>query len=440
MTAETVVGAPPAERTPLRRRVPLGPNGPLGVFVDPMTWRAVPYLLLSVFYGAVCSAVLITVIPISLTLVAVWAGLPLFTLTMLAWRGAAMLERRTLRLAFGTVIADPYRRSESRNPFLRWKDVIVDPATWKDLLYLALLLPVGAGEFVVSVALWSLALGLIAVVPIMLSGAGHLSVAAGVSVDSVAEALPCLPAGLGFLCAALYATRGMAWLHASLAVVLLGEGKKSVLLARAAHLRASRARGVDAAEAERRRIERDLHDGAQQRLLSVAMDLGRAQAKMDSEPEIARRLLAQAHAGTKAAIAELRDLARGIHPAILTDRGLDAALSSLASRAPVRVHLSVEISDRPPAAVESIAYFVVAESLTNMAKHAEATEASVRVSHRDRRVVVEIRDNGVGAAVPRPGGGLAGLADRAATIDGVLSVDSPPGGPTLIRAELPCEW
>ncbi|GAA3411224.1 hypothetical protein GCM10018952_19010 [Streptosporangium vulgare] len=136
----------------------------------------------------------------------------------------------------------------------------------------------------------------------------------------------------------------------------------------------------------------------------------------------------------------MRDLARGIYPAILTDRGLSAALSSLAARAPVRVDLSVEVSHRPPPAVESIAYFVVAECLSNLAKHSEATEAFIRVSRQGQRVIVEVYDNGVGAAVPRPGSGLAGLADRAATIDGTLSVDSPLGGPTMIRAELPCEW
>lgn len=439
MTAETEVGAS-ATRTPLRLRVPLGPNGPLGMLVDPMTWRAVPYLLFSMFYGIVCFTVPVFALPLALTLVALWIGLPLLALTMLAWRGAAMAERRLLRLAFGTVIPDPYRPSSGGNPLLRWKDMFVDPATWKDLLYLLLLLPVGIGEFAVSAVLWCLALGLILMPLLVLFGWGPISIIDGLLIDTVPGALLCVPAGLGVLSVALYATRGMAWLHALLAVGLLSPGKKDLLAARAAHLRASRARGVDAAEAERRRIERDLHDGAQQRLLSVAMDLGRAQVRMESDPQGARELVAQAHAGTKAAIAELRDLARGIHPAILTDRGLDAALSSLASRAPVRVNLSVEVSHRPPAAVESIAYFIVAESLTNMAKHSEATEASVRVSREGRRVVVEIYDNGVGAAVPGPGGGLAGLADRAATIDGVLSVDSPPGGPTLIRAELPCEW
>ncbi|MDP9860759.1 MULTISPECIES: sensor histidine kinase [Streptosporangium] len=439
MTAETAVGGPVA-RTPLCRRVPLGPNGPLGMIVDPMTWRAVPYLLASMFYGITCAAFLASAIPISLSLVVVWAGVPLAALTAFAWRGAAMLERRLLGLAFGVTIPDPYRPSRRDNLFLRWKDVFADPATWKDLLYLVLLVPVGIVEFVVSAVLWSLALGLVLTPTALLLAGGPLTITDGVLVDTVPEALLCVPAGLGIFLVALYATRGMARLHGMLGLALLGAGEKNLLAARAAHLRASRARGVDAAEAERRRIERDLHDGAQQRLLSVAIDLGRAQARMDSDPQGARELIAQAHAGTKAAIAELRDLARGIHPAILTDRGLDAALSSLAARAPVRVDLSVEVSHRPPAAVESIAYFIVAESLTNMVKHSEATEASIRVSRRGQRVVVEVHDNGVGAAVPRAGGGLAGLADRAATIDGTLSVDSPLGGPTLIRAELPCEW
>ncbi|GAA2885060.1 sensor histidine kinase [Streptosporangium fragile] len=439
MAAETVAGTPVA-RTPLRRRVPFGPNGPLGVLVDPATWRAVPYLLVSPFHALVCSGFLATVIPLSLLLAIVWVGVPLLALSMLAWRGAAMLERRLLRLAFGVRIPDPYRPSEGHNLFQRWKDMFVDPATWKDLLYLLLLLPVGLGEFVVSAVLWFLAFGLVFLpLPLVLAG-DPMTVLDGFSFDTVPKALLCLPAGIAFLLVALYATRGMAWLHGMFAAGLLDAGERSRLAARAAHLRASRARGVDAAEAERRRIERDLHDGAQQRLLSVAMDLGRAQAKMDSDPEGARELLAQAHSGTKAAIAELRDLARGIHPAILTDRGLSAALSSLAARAPVRVDLSVEMSHRPPPAVESIAYFIVAESLTNMAKHAEATEGFVRVSRHGQRVVVEVFDNGVGAAVPRPGGGLAGLADRAATIDGTLSVDSPLGGPTTIRAVLPCEW
>jgi signal transduction histidine kinase len=227
-------------------------------------------------------------------------------------------------------------------------------------------------------------------------------------------------------------------------VAMLGPSKATLLRAEAAHLQASRARGVDAAEAERRRIERDLHDGAQQRLVAVAMSLGRAKNRLDQDPEAAKALIDEAHADAKLAVAELRDLARGIYPAVLGDRGLDAALSSLAAKAPVAVDVHVEPSlstdQRPPAAVESTAYFTVAEALTNVAKYSGATQASVAVRREGHHVIVEITDDGQGGATTRRGGGLAGLADRAATIDGVLTVVSPLGGPTVIRADLPCEW
>jgi signal transduction histidine kinase len=170
------------------------------------------------------------------------------------------------------------------------------------------------------------------------------------------------------------------------------------------------------------------------------MDIGRAREKFEEDPEAARALLGQAHAQAKETIVELRNLARGIYPAILTNRGLDAALSALAARAPVHVDVSVDLEERPPAAVESIAYFIVAECLTNIAKHSDASEASVRVAREGGRVVIDVMDNGSGGAEATENGGLAGLGDRAATIDGSISVDSPVGGPTIIRAELPCEW
>ncbi|MET9067124.1 sensor histidine kinase [Streptosporangium sandarakinum] len=441
MTVETTTGR--TGRTapaPPRGRTPLGPYGPPALLTDPMTWRAVPYLLVNMFYGLAFFGLLSFAVPAALALTVVGVGVPLLALLMVVWRALAMAERRLLRLAFGVVIADPYRPSAGGGPLRRWREMVVDPATWKDLLYLLLLPPIGFVELVVSVVLWTLgAVLLVAPLPPLFGGA-PLKVTDGLLVDDWAKMLACPPAGLAVLVAALYATRGLAWLHALLGVALLGAGEKELLAARAAQLRTSRARGVDAAEAERRRIERDLHDGAQQRLLTVAIDLGRARERLDRDPREAEELLARAHEGAKAALAELRDLARGIHPAILTDRGLEAALSSLTARAPVPVRLSVELDGRPPAAVESIAYFVVSECLANVARHASATEASVRIGRLGERVVVEVRDDGAGGAAPRPGGGLAGLADRAATIDGVLTVDSPPGGPTTVRAELPCRW
>jgi signal transduction histidine kinase len=258
--------------------------------------------------------------------------------------------------------------------------------------------------------------------------------------DSPLAALPAVPLGLGLLIATMYIVRGVGYAHGAYARYLLGPSENQLLRARTAQLQASRARGVDAAEAERRRIERDLHDGAQQRLLAVAMDLGRARAKLEEDPAGAQELIQQAHAGAKEAIAELRNLARGIYPAILTDRGLDAAISAVAARALVPVDVEVDLPTRPPAAVESIAYFIVSEALTNVAKYARATRASVRIVRDGNWIIVEVSDNGVGGATARPGGGLAGLADRAAGIDGILTVNSPVGGPTVVRADLPSVW
>jgi signal transduction histidine kinase len=203
-------------------------------------------------------------------------------------------------------------------------------------------------------------------------------------------------------------------------------------------LRETQARTVDIAIADRRQIERDLHDGAQQRLLSLGMDLGMAMEKFDSDPDAARALVGDAHAELQRAIAELRNLARGIHPAVLTDRGLDAALSALAARSPVPVRLDVHLKERPPASVEATAYFIVAEALTNAARYANATAVNVKVRQQGDKLHIEVADNGVGGAEQRAGGGLAGLADRASSVEGSLRVTSPKGGPTVVAADLPC--
>jgi signal transduction histidine kinase len=203
-------------------------------------------------------------------------------------------------------------------------------------------------------------------------------------------------------------------------------------------LRETQARSVDIAMADRRQIERDLHDGAQQRLLALGMDLSMALEKFESDPDAARELVGDAHQEAQRAVAELRGLARGIHPAVLTDRGLDAALSALAARSPVPVRLDVELRERPPASVEATAYFIVAEALTNVARYAHATAVDVRVRLIGDSLRVEVADNGIGGAVERAGGGLAGLSDRASSVEGSLNVTSPAGGPTIVLAELPC--
>jgi signal transduction histidine kinase len=196
---------------------------------------------------------------------------------------------------------------------------------------------------------------------------------------------------------------------------------------------------VDAADAERRRIERDLHDGAQQRLVSLAMNLGLARATLKDLPEDARTALAEAHEEAKEALGELRNLVRGLHPVVLEDRGLDAALSGIAARSPVPVRLAVDVPRRVPPTVEAVAYFMVSEALANVAKHAQASAARVDVWLDGALLRLSVADDGIGGADAARGSGLTGLAQRAASVDGGFEIVSPVGGPTAIMVELPCE-
>jgi signal transduction histidine kinase len=243
--------------------------------------------------------------------------------------------------------------------------------------------------------------------------------------------------GVILLPVAARVTRGLAAADTAVARYLIGPGSQADMTVRMGELERSRAQAMGAAEAERRRIERDLHDGAQQRLVSLAMNLGRARARFADDPDGARAIVDQAHDEAKQALTELRNLVRGVHPPVLSDRGLDAAISGLAALSPVPVTVHASLPDRPAPSCEAIAYFVVAEALTNVAKHARATRAEVDVSRHGDVLRVVIRDDGIGGADPQ-GQGLAGLADRLAGVDGRLSVRSPVGGPTVIEAELPC--
>ncbi|WP_354640244.1 sensor histidine kinase [Kitasatospora camelliae] len=220
---------------------------------------------------------------------------------------------------------------------------------------------------------------------------------------------------------------------------LLGLNRAELLQRRVEDLAESRAGVVDAADAERRRIERDLHDGAQQRLVSLAMNLGLARRTLKDVPAEAMRVIVEAHEEAQAAIDELRDLVRGLHPVVLEDRGLDAALSGIAARCPVPVRLDIDLSDDIAPTVEAVAYFTVSEALTNAAKHSRASRVELSIRQRDGRLHIQIHDDGIGGADAARGTGLTGLRKRAASVDGTLAVTSPHGGPTTITAELPCE-
>jgi signal transduction histidine kinase len=226
---------------------------------------------------------------------------------------------------------------------------------------------------------------------------------------------------------------------AAAAMTLENERLQAELRARLSELQASRARLVDATEAERTRIERDLHDGTQQRLVSLAMSLGLLDTKLPADPEAAKPIAEEARAALAVALEELRELSQGIHPAVLTDRGLKVALEELADRAALPAHLDVAIDERPCPAVEAAAYFMVSEALTNAAKHSHAGEVRITATRRRGPLVVEVSDDGIGGAGPHGGTGLRGLTDRVEALGGTLVVSSPPGRGTTLRAEIPCE-
>jgi signal transduction histidine kinase len=209
------------------------------------------------------------------------------------------------------------------------------------------------------------------------------------------------------------------------------------LRARLEELKGSRERVIDAEQKERQRLERNLHDGAQQRLIALALDLGRLEEGLTDDPDAASRLEGARHE-IALSLEELRDVARGIHPAVLSGHGLAVALESLAARASVPVRLTVDVEDRPPERVEVAAYYVASESLANIGKHARASSATVDVTRRNGDVVVEVVDDGIGGADTERGSGLRGLADRVEALSGRLRVWTPRGGGTRVRAEIPC--
>jgi signal transduction histidine kinase len=397
------------------------------------------YVLTGFALAIVWWSLLVTLISAGLGMVVTLVGLPILAATMYLWTVIAGTERWRARRFLGLDVGSPYRHVEADGllrrvfaPRVVWERM-KDVAVWRDLVYLLLVFfPLATATFVVAVTAWGTALTLMAEPFVYWTGAG---IEAGSwKVDTLPRALGCFVLGLALLLLVPWVMRLLAAAHGWTVRSLLGRRSGE----RVEELTRQRREAVDAAVAERRRIERDLHDGAQQRLTALAMDLGRARVKLGSDPDAARELVEQAHEDAKLALAELRNLARGIHPAILTDRGLDAALSALAAQSPVPVEISVELDERPPVAIESTAYFVVAESLVNAAKHAAAQRLRVRVWRHGDTVVVEVWDDGVGGAHLEPGGGLEGLTTRVATVDGRLSISSPDGGPTTVRAELPC--
>jgi len=418
-----------------------------GPVVSGRTWRETTHLLLDLPLGIAWFTCAVTMLSVAVGLVPVaLVGIPLLMGAVGFGRVIAASERGRARALLGTRLPGYPRRPPAGGGWKSVKRRLGDGAGWRGLAYGCVMLPWGIITFTLAVVMWSVALGM-TTLPIyawaipessdggvghfgsyVLRGWGFTGYLAGVAV-----------VGLLFLLLAPRVIRGLAAVDRALIRSLLAPSPNALLAQRVEELTVSRDASVEGAAIELRRIERDLHDGAQQRLVSLAMNLGIANDRLASgaDPQAAVALVGRAHDEAKQAISELRELVRGIHPAVLTDRGLDAALSALAARSPVPLSVVVSLDRRPPANIEGAAYFVVAEAMNNIAKHSRATRGSVRVEQLGRRLLIDIRDDGRGGAVESPTGGLAGLRDRVTAVEGTLRLTSPVGGPTELRVELP---
>ncbi|WP_328720215.1 sensor domain-containing protein [Streptomyces sp. NBC_00247] len=400
-------------------------------------WRAVLYLLTGVPLGA---AVLVTLTLLAVAggvLSVVLVGLPLLLVLALAGIPLAALERYRLRLVHPGPLPSAHRPPDEPGLSSWLRTRLQERSTWRELayaLFLGLLLwPV---EALAVACVLLIPAGLVAVLPQMIAGGtGGARLLKLWTVESWPAAWALLVAGLLLLPPLAYPLGALAAGRAALTRRLLCP-PDSGLAERVDELDRSRMRLVHAFEAERRRIERDLHDGAQQRLVALSMTLGLAGLERPAEPVAG--LLAKARVQADEALTEIRELIRGIHPQVLTDRGLGAAVEDVADRSVVPVDVTLDVPDRLPEAVETAAYFAVCEALTNAARHSGASRVTVNGQCRDGELSVEVRDDGTGGADIDAGTGLQGVADRLSVVDGLLLVSSPPGGPTVFRLRVPC--
>jgi signal transduction histidine kinase len=406
------------------------------------TWRSLVHVVLDLPVGIAAFVPAVVLLFVSGSLIAT-PLLPLGIIgiwVLLLFAGVvASVERSRLSALHGVDLVDPVPPIEPGSFWSRLRQWLLSGPRWKAVGYCLLRLPAAVAFVAAASFVWSGSLALatlpltIGTFPADVARFGLFDVTFGPTAFLLA-----LTGSAGLLLVAPWTTVLLGRVDVALARWLLGPDVGVELEARVSEAERSRAAAVGAAEAERRRIERDLHDGAQQRLVALAMDLGAAREQLETDPEAGRLLVAEAHEEAKAALREIRDLVRGIHPVILEDRGLDAALSAVVARSPVPVELDVTVDRRLPPAVESTAYFVVSEALTNIARHAGATRARVAIALGSTSLIVEVRDDGRGGADPALGTGLAGLRDRVVGMGGTLDLLSPAGGPTTLLVELPC--
>ena len=372
-------------------------------------------------------------------------GIFLVPVTVAAIRQLANRQRRLAREWSGVEIAVPYRprppiADGARGWWQRWTWIVTDPATWRDLLWL--LLDPLAGAFLAALPAAVLAYGVFGIaMPVVwrpIDEAGGSNWYGMIHVDGPATAWLSVVLGVAILLLGLAIGPRCLRGHARFTRWLLAPTANTDLAVRVRHLTETRSDAIDAQAAELRRIERDLHDGAQARLVAMGMTLSAADRLLEENPQAARALLGEAREASARALDELRDLVRGIHPPVLADRGLGDAVRALVLDTALAVDVSVDLPGRLPPAVESAAYFAVAEVLANVAKHAGAERVMLDIRHRDGRLRIAITDDGRGGADAAGGTGLRGIQRRLATFDGTFALNSPPGGPTSVTMELPC--
>ncbi|MFI9603071.1 sensor histidine kinase [Streptomyces sp. NPDC052043] len=423
-----------------RHLLPAGLRAPF----EARSWREFGYVLLNLPIGIMLFTYAVTMVSLSAGLLVTFLGVPVLAAALAGCRLFGVLERARARRLLGLEVAEPQPLRAKRRGLMAWTGALLKSGTsWRALLYAVLHFPWAVFSFSVSLVFWTLGWSLLTyplwfwVFP-MWAGQGGIQLYGdgqhGIYLDNPFEITVTALVGLLFTLATPWIVRALTMVDRVLVYGLLGPSRLS---ARVVELESDRGVVVDTAAADLRRIERDLHDGAQARLVALAMDLGLAKEKLAEDPRAAARMVDEAHGEVKTALQELRDLARGIHPAVLTDRGLDAALSAVASRCTVPVRVEVDLAERPAAAIEGIAYFTVSELLQNISKHSGARSASVDVWRAEDRLMLQVEDDGVGNADVSKGSGLAGLAERLDAVDGILLVDSPAGGPTRVTAELP---
>ncbi|HET8866778.1 MAG TPA: histidine kinase [Agrococcus sp.] len=393
--------------------------------------------------GSIGIPILIAIVTIGATgigTMVVLVGFLLLALALLAMFAVAWFERERIAGLYGAPVPPAVFRRSPRTDWLRVPHrlvrILTDAAHWRALLSfflaslfgaftLPLLTLVGAG------------------VPLALAGLGDAD-SVGIPLTSLAVPVEWAPLiGLLSLAAGIAGTIGLALAHRNVTIGLLVPDERERLEQEARDERERRHGAVRAADFDRTRIERDLHDGVQPRLVSIAMQLGMARDKIESDPAAARQLIDEAHASSKSAVTELRQVARGIHVAVLDDRGLDAAVSALAARSVVPVEVDARIEGRCSRDAETAVYFAIAEGITNAQKHSRASR--IRVAIRTRRAAdgsstlwARVEDDGIGGAERQSGGGIDGLAHRVAGVGGTLTLTSPAGGPTAIEVDVPC--